>query len=215
MTTTSLAVVSAGLSTPSSTRTLADRIVYAVLAELESRGITDREARTFELRDVAHDITNNLLTGFAPKPLAEMNGVIASADAVIVATPIFSTSYSGLFKSWIDALDRDVLEGKPILISATAGTPRHSLALDYAIRPLFTYLHAEPVTTAVFASAEDWGAGADGVAPLQQRIDRAAGELADRLAGGAAARKPDPFSPEAYMNGAGSFADLLTELPNR
>lgn len=210
-----IAVVSAGLSTPSSTRTLADRIVYAALAELDARGVVDREARTFELRDVAHDITNNLLTGFAPKALAEMNAVVADADALIVATPIFSTSYSGLFKSWIDVLDRDVLEGKPVLISATAGTPRHSLALDYAIRPLFTYLHAEPLTTAVFASAEDWGVGADDVAPLQQRIDRAVRELADRIAGGAAAPKPDPFSPEAYMNGASSFADMLTELPSR
>src|SRR5690606_13349263 len=96
-----IAVVSAGLSDPSSTRMLADKLVQAVFAELDSRGV-EREARVFELRDVAHDITNNLLTGFAPKPLAEMNDYVANADAVIAVTPIFSTSYSGLFKSWLD-----------------------------------------------------------------------------------------------------------------
>src|SRR5699024_3552362 len=136
-----IAVVAAGLSDPSSTRMLADRILTAVGAELDARE-TPYAARAFELRDVAHDITNNMLTGFAPKALAEMNEAVASADAAIVVTPVFSTSYSGLFKSWIDVLDRDALEGTPVLLGATAGTPRHSLAIDYAMRPLFTYLHA-------------------------------------------------------------------------
>ncbi|HJB63692.1 MAG TPA: NAD(P)H-dependent oxidoreductase [Candidatus Microbacterium pullistercoris] len=205
----SIAVVSAGLSTPSSTRMLADRITAAVTAELAGRDI-EATARVFELRDVAHDITNHLLTGFAPKPLAEVNAAVAAADALLVVTPIFSTSYSGLFKSWLDALDRDALDGTPVLIGATAGTPRHSLAIDYAIRPLFTYLHAEPVTTGVFAASDDWGEGADRVAPLQKRIDRAARELADRLAGAPRRAAQDPYSPEAYLGGATSFADLLT-----
>jgi len=209
-----IAVVSAGLSDPSSTRLLADRMLQAVIDDLAGRGV-EASARVFELRDVAHDITNNLLTGFAPKQLAEMNAFVAEADAVIVVTPIFSTSYSGLFKSWIDVLDREALEGTPVLIGATAGTPRHSLAIDYAIRPLFTYLHAEPVSTGVFASSSDWGGEADQVAPLQKRVDRGARELADRLAETGRTEQVDPFSPEAYLGEGGSFADLLTELPQR
>ena len=212
--TTKIAVVSAGLSDPSSTRMLADKIVQATFSELDARGV-EREARVFELRDVAHDITNNLLTGFAPKDLAEINAYVAGADALIAVTPIFSTSYSGLFKSWLDALDRDALEGTPVLLGATAGTARHSLAIDYAMRPLFTYMHAEPISTGVFAASSDWGAEADQVAPLQKRIDRSARELADRVAGSSATERLDPFAPEAYLGETGSFADLLTDLPAR
>ncbi|HLS93543.1 MAG TPA: FMN reductase [Microbacterium sp.] len=209
-----IAVVSAGLSDPSSTRLLADRLVQAVARELTAREV-DAETRVFELRDVAHDITNNMLTGFAPPALAEVNGFVEKADALIAVTPIFSTSYSGLFKSWIDVLDREAIEGTPVLLGATAGTPRHSLAIDYAMRPLFTYLHAEPVSTSVFAASDDWGDNADRVAPLQKRVDRAARELADRLTSAGAAERLDPFSPEAYLGAGGSFADLLSDVPER
>ena len=101
---------------------------------------------------------------------------------MIAVTPIFSTSYSGLFKSFIDVLDPDALTGKPVLIGANAGTARHSLAIDYAIRPLFTYLHAEPVSTGVFAASSDWGGSGDQVAPLGERVERGARELAEAIA---------------------------------
>ena len=156
MTTRRIAVISAGLSNPSSTRMLADRLASATVKQLAGDDI-ETEVDVFELRDYAHDIMNNLLTGFAPPALESMVNAVVSADAVIAVTPIFSTSYSGLFKSFIDVLDPDALTGKPVLIGANAGTARHSLAIDYAIRPLFTYLHAEPVSTGVFAASSDWG----------------------------------------------------------
>ena len=149
--------------------------------QLAERDI-ETDVDVFELRDYAHDITNNLLTGFAPPALESMINAVVSADAVIAVTPIFSTSYSGLFKSFIDVLDPDALTGKPVLIGANAGTARHSLAIDYAIRPLFTYLHAEPVPTGVFAASSDWGASGDQVAPLGERVDRGARELAEAIA---------------------------------
>ena len=144
--------------------------------------VADAEVDVFELRDYAHDITNHLLTGFAPPALESMINAVVSADAVIAVTPIFSTSYSGLFKTFIDVLDPDALTGKPVLIGANAGTARHSLAIDYAIRPLFTYLHAEPVSTGVFAASSDWGGSGDQVAPLGERIERGARELAEAVA---------------------------------
>ena len=164
MTARRIAVVTAGLSTPSSTRMLGDRLAHAALAELRARGI-DATSDVFELRDFAHDLTDNLLTGFAPPALEQMINSVVSADGLIVVTPIFSTSYSGLFKSFIDVLDPQALSGTPVLLGANAGTARHSLAIDYAIRPLFTYLHANPVPTGVFAASSDWGSNADEVAP--------------------------------------------------
>ena len=178
MTTKRIVVVSAGLSTPSSTRQLADRLTADAAAILRERGV-EVEAQVFELRDLAHDITNNLLMGFAPPKLEEALDAIAKADGLIAVTPIFTTSYAGLFKSFIDVMDPQALTDLPVLIGATGGTPRHSLAIDYAIRPLFTYLHAIPVTTGVFAATSDWGTGGDGVRSLPDRIFRGAKEFAD------------------------------------
>jgi FMN reductase len=206
-----IAVVTAGLSTPSSTRMLGDRLVHAALAELRERGI-DATSDVFELRDYAHDLTDNLLTGFAAPALEQMINTVVSADGIIAVTPIFSTSYSGLFKSFIDVLDPQALNGTPVLIGANAGTARHSLAIDYAIRPLFTYLHANPVPTGVFAASSDWGSNADEVAPLGSRVDRGARELADAIAARRPVRDADPYDPSSYLGEGRSFGHLLGGL---
>lgn len=206
-----IAVVTAGLSTPSSTRMLGDRLAHAALAELRERGI-DATSDVFELRDYAHDLTDNLLTGFAPAPLEQMINTVVSADGIIAVTPIFSTSYSGLFKSFIDVLDPQALSGTPVLIGANAGTARHSLAIDYAIRPLFTYLHANPVPTGVFAASSDWGSNADEVAPLGSRVERGAREFADAIAAREPVRDADPFDPSSYLGEGRSFGHLLGGL---
>ncbi|WP_396642090.1 FMN reductase [Microbacterium sp.] len=206
-----IAVVTAGLSNPSTTRLLGDRLASATVRELAVRGI-EATVDTIELRDYAHDITNNLLTGFAPPALEAAINTVVSSDALIAVTPIFSTSYSGLFKSFIDVLDPDALTGKPVLIGANAGTPRHSLAIDYAIRPLFAYLHADAVSTGVFAASSDWGAQGDGVASLSDRIDKAARELADTIARRDTAEATDPFDPANYLGEGRSFGHLLGGL---
>ncbi|MBN9211385.1 MAG: NADPH-dependent FMN reductase [Microbacterium sp. 71-36] len=211
MTARRIAVVTAGLSTPSSTRMLGDRLAHAALAELRARGI-DATSDVFELRDFAHDLTDNLLTGFAPPALEQMINSVVSADGLIVVTPIFSTSYSGLFKSFIDVLDPQALSGTPVLLGANAGTARHSLAIDYAIRPLFTYLHANPVPTGVFAASSDWGSNADEVAPLGARVDRAAREFADAIAAREPVQDADPFDPASYLGAGKSFGHLLGGL---
>lgn len=206
-----IAVISAGLSTPSSTRMLADRLAQATAARLQQEGI-EVTADVFELRDYAHDITNNMLTGFAPAELESMINTVVSADAVIAVTPIFSTSYSGLFKSFIDVLDPDALRGKPVLLGATAGTARHSLAIDYAIRPLFAYLHADAVSTGVFAASADWGAAGDDVATLASRIEKGSGEFAEAILRREPAKAADPFHPDSYLGEGRSFGHLLGGL---
>ena len=139
MTHRTLAVVSAGLSQPSSTRLLADQLAAATRDELVRRG-SDVELHVVELRDHAHDVVNNLLTGFPPAALREVVDTVAGADGLIAVTPIFSASYSGLFKSFFDVLDAESLVDRPVLIGATGGTARHSLALEHAVRPMFAYL---------------------------------------------------------------------------
>lgn len=211
MTERRIAVISAGLSNPSSTRMLADKLAAETVKQLAERDI-EATVDVIELRDLAHDITNNLLTGFAPAGLESAINSVYSADALIAVTPIFSTSYSGLFKSFIDVLDPDALTGKPVLIGANAGTPRHSLAIDYAIRPLFAYLHAEAVSTGVFAASSDWGGSGDEVAPLGKRVEKGARELAEAVARKQVVTSSDPFDPANYLGEGRSFGHLLGGL---
>ncbi|WP_316519928.1 FMN reductase [Kitasatospora brasiliensis] len=173
-----LAVVSGGLSQPSSTRLLADRLTEAASVALARSG---REVRVLmhELRPLATPISHHLLSGFPSPALGTALDEVGTADALIAVSPIFSASYSGLFKSFFDLLDPGVLADKPVLIGATGGTARHSLALEHALRPLFAYQHALVAPTAVFAASEDWGGTGDShTGSLPGRIERAGGELA-------------------------------------
>ncbi|MFJ7593301.1 FMN reductase [Streptomyces sp. NPDC097617] len=177
-----LTVVSAGLSTPSSTRLLADRLAEAARNELVDQGHTV-SIEVVELRALAGDVANHLVTGFAPPRLAAAIDAVRGADGLIAVTPVFTASYSGLFKSFFDVIAPDALTGQPVLVAATGGTARHSLVLEHALRPLFAYLRAAVVPTAVYAASEDWGSGGDEYTDgLPARVRRAGGELAALMA---------------------------------
>jgi len=199
----SLVVVAAGLGQPSSTRLLADRLTAAVERHLRDAGIV-AAVEVVELRDHAQDLTNHLLTGFPSLKLQAAIDSVVGAGGLIAVTPIFSASYSGLFKLFFDVVERDGLAGMPTLIAATGGTARHSLALEHALRPLFAYLNAATVATSVFAAAEDWGsAGVAADGNLVERIDRAAAELATAMAAREPRPRRDPFADPV------PFEDLL------
>jgi FMN reductase len=202
MSTRTLAVVSAGLSTPSSTRLLADRLTTATVDALRQRGV-ETTVEVVELREHARDLADHLVTGFPNESLRGVLETVTGADGVLAVTPIFAASYSGLFKTFADVVDKDALTGTPVLIGATAGTARHSLALEHAMRPLFAYLRAVVAPTAVFAASEDWAGGDSTSAALADRIRRAAGELADLVAARPPKAPADPFAD------AVSFEELL------
>lgn len=196
-----ITVLTAGLSEPSSTRLLADRLGEAARRSLQERGAST-EVTTVELRTLAHDVVDLLLTRVATPELAAAQREVEEADALIVVTPTFSMSYSGLFKSFVDTLEEGALAGLPVLLAATGGTARHSMVLDTALRPLFSHLRALTVPTAVYAAAEDWGSSG-----LDARIARAGGELADLLVALPSRRRADPF--DADSDGFVSFDQLL------
>lgn len=166
-----LAVVSAGTSDPSSTRLLADRSADRVRAIARARG---REVTTtgIDLRELATEITSALTSRLVGPRLASGVAALGSADGVIASTPIYQAGASGLFTSFFQVLDDDLLIAKPVILAATAGTARHALVVDEQLRGLFAYLRALPVPTSLFAASEDWNDTA-----LGARIDRAALEL--------------------------------------
>jgi FMN reductase len=205
----SIVVVSAGLGRPSSTRLLADRLAAAVERHLGDAGVTSR-VEVVELREHAQDLANHLLTGFPSPRLQTALDVVVGADGLIAVSPIFSASYSGLFKLFFDVVERDGLAGMPTLIAATGGTARHSLALEHALRPLFAYLNAATVATAVYAATEDWGAGGVGAdGSLVERIDRASAELATAMAARPPRPATDPSAEADRLADPVPFEDLF------
>ena len=198
MTTRTIVVVTAGLSQPSSTRLLADRLAAADARARSATAASRSGVEVIELREHAQDLTNHLLTGFpSPRLCGGLDAVLA-ADGADRRDARCSTrrtaGCSSCSSTWSSTTS---LAGMPVLVAATGGTARHSLVLDHAMRPLFAYLGAATVPTAVFAAAEDWGQGATPAdTALAERIDRAAGELARAAAQrerGADATA-DPFS---------------------
>lgn len=203
MSTRSLVVVTAGLSEPSSSRLLGDRLAAAVDLHLREAGFEPR-LEVIELRAHAHDLADQMLTGFPSPSLQAAQDAVLAADGMIAVSPIFSGSYNGLFKLFFDGIDRDGFRAKPVLIAASGGSPRHSLAIEHAIRPLFAYLRAAVVPTGVYAATEDWGQGADATDDsLVERIERAAAELATAMASLPSAAAHDEFADPV------PFEDLL------
>jgi FMN reductase len=174
----SIVVVNAGVSDPSSTRLLADRITQKTIDTLGEAGLT-ATVRSIDLGPLAVDIARGLVSGMPNEKVQSAIQTLSRADAVIAATPVYKAGISGLFKSFADLLDNDLLITKPVILAATGGSARHAMVVDDHLRPLFAFLRAIPVPTSLYAAPEDWAS-----TDLSRRIARAAGELAVLLRNG-------------------------------
>lgn len=170
-----LLVVSAGTSDPSSTRLLADRIASRAAALAARRGNTVTVS-VIELRGLAADIAAALTSQLVTPKLEQAVTALRQADGIVASTPVYQAGPSGLFTSFFQVLDNDLLIGKPVVLAATAGTARHALVADDQMRPLFAFLRTMAAPTSVFAAPEDWSDPA-----LAKRVDRAALELPARV----------------------------------
>lgn len=167
-----IAVINAGVSDPSSTRMLSDRVAQKSIEALKAAGL-DATVSTIDLRPLAVDIAQLLVQGYPNPAVQEATERLAHADAVIAAAPVYKAAISGLFKSFVDLIDNDLLIAKPVVLAATGGSARHAMVVDEQLRPLFAFLRAIALPTSLYAAPEDWGSP-----DLGKRIARAAGELA-------------------------------------
>jgi FMN reductase len=200
-----LVVVSAGTSDPSSTSLLADRTAQRVAALAGQRGNTVT-TRVIDLREFATAIAAALTSQLSTAKLQLAVAALAAADGVIAAAPVYKAGASGLFTSFFNVLDNDLLIGTPVILAATAGTARHALVVDDQMRALFAYLRALPVPTSLFAAPEDWADEA-----LNKRIERAAFELVLLMESGFA-RQVRGESWESYRHEFGTAADTEQDI---
>jgi len=206
-----LVMISAGTSDPSSTRLLADRTAQRVTDLAATRGhpVT---VSAIELREISTDISTALVSQLVTPKLQQASSALGEADGIIAAAPVYKASPSGLFTSFFDVLDNDLLIGKPVVLAATAGTARHALVADDQMRPMFAYLRTMTAPTSLFAAPEDWSDPA-----LNKRIYRAAAELVLLMESGFARKIRDESWP-SYQHEYGSAGgtevaiDLDTDL---
>jgi FMN reductase len=171
-TTPRLVIISAGTSEPSTTRMLAGRVAQHSVELLREMGL-ESSVGAVELAPLAVDIARAMVSQLRSDELQAVIDRLATADGVIASSPVYKAGVSGLFKSFVDLLDDDLLIAKPVVLAATAGSSRHALVVDEQMRSLFAYMRALTLPTSVFAASEDWGAS-----DLSDRIKRAATELA-------------------------------------
>lgn len=153
----------------------------ALLAEHTAAGLRARGHRTrvLALRDLP---AAPLLTADArDASLARAVRLVAEADALVVATPVYQAAYSGLLKTFLDLLPRNAFTGKPVLPLATGGSPAHVLALDYALRPVLTTLGAQ-VCQGRFVLDRHITTAPDGATILDRDDERHLARLIDQFA---------------------------------
>jgi FMN reductase len=189
--------VTAGTSDPSSTRLLADRIAQRATA-LASRRQNATTVQVIDLRELAAEITTALISQLTGPKLTKAIAALGEADGIVVSTPVYKAGPSGLFTSFFQVLDNDLLIAKPVVLAATAGTARHALVVDEQLRSLFAYMRSTTMPTSVFASTEDWSDPA-----LAKRVDRAAFELVLLMESGFAQQVRDE-SWQSYQHEFGS-----------
>jgi FMN reductase len=178
---------------------LADRVAARVAALAGERG-EQVTISVVDLREIATEVSTALVAQFTGPRLEKAVAALRGADGIIAATPVYMAAASGLFTSFFDILDKDLIIAKPVVLAATAGTARHALVVDEQIRALFAYLRALTVPTSLFAAPEDWGD-----ADLNQRIGRAALELLFLMESGFAQKVKDQ-SWDSYQHEYGSRA---------
>ena len=140
---------------------------------LERRGLT---TAAVNLRDLPPEAL--LWAGFQDPAVRRATSIVAQARAIVVATPVYKASYSGLLKTFLDLLPADALAGKGVLPIATAGSLAHCLVLEYALKPVLSALGATSFLPGVCLVDTDFVYGGDGLARLETA---AGGRLAAAL----------------------------------
>ena len=166
---------SGNLHRPSKTRTLVETVIERIAARR-----TDDAVRSivFDVIDVMPELGQALGGPDLPPKLQKAIDRLASADAIVVGSPVYKGSYTGLFKHFFDLIEPQRLTGLPVILTASGGGDRHALVVEHQLRPLFGFFSSHTIATSIYASEPDFGDGHIRSEPLRQRIEAAVSDLA-------------------------------------
>jgi FMN reductase len=159
--------VSGSLHAPSKTTALVKEILASFGREVAV------DAHLIAVSEIGPDFAGTLRRDQLPASVEEELQRIESADLLIVASPVYRASFTGLFKHLFDFVGQYALVDKPVLLAATGGSDRHALIIEHQFRPLFGFFQALTLPIGVYANDTDFTAGAVSSLELQERIDLA------------------------------------------
>ncbi len=162
-----IVAVTGSLQRPSRTLVL----VEALLAELGRQ--LPIQTRLIELGNVGPKLAGALYRSQLPADVEADLAAIESADVLLVASPVYRASYTGLFKHLFDFVHHEALIDVPVLLAATGGSDRHALVIDHQLRPLFSFFQARTLPVGVYASEADFKAYEISSTALNERIQLA------------------------------------------
>ena len=145
-----LVAVSGGLQRPSKAAALAEHLMDLIAEEVLC------EQRLVELGQLAPHLAGATWRSHLPETVERELAAVEQADILVVATPVYRGSYTGLFKHFFDFIDQDALIDKPVLLAATGGSERHALMIDHQLRPLFSFFQARTLPLGVYATDKDF-----------------------------------------------------------
>lgn len=145
-----LVAVSGGLQRPSKAAALAEHLLDLIA------GVVPCEQRLVELGQLAPQLAGAVWRSQLPHAVERELAAVEQADILVVATPVYRGSYTGLFKHFFDFIDQDALIDKPVLLAATGGSERHALMIDHQLRPLFSFFQARTLPLGVYATDKDF-----------------------------------------------------------
>lgn len=176
-----IVAVSGGLNHPSKTTSLLD----AILIELGQ--YADFEIHFVKLSDIGSQVGAALYRQDLPPVVEHHLQQIEQADVLLVATPVYRASFTGLFKHLFDFVDQFALVDKPVLLAACGGSDRHALVLEHQLRPLFSFFQANTLPIGVYATDADFSHYQIQSAALSARIKLAV-------------QRTLPFLPKSSLN---------------
>jgi len=152
-------------------------LLELALAALERQG-----AGPSRLIDLAQLPSDALLGRREHREVSDAVQSVLDAGIVVVSTPVYRATYSGLLKVFFDLLPQDALTRKVAIPIATGGGPTHLLAVDHGLRPLLASVGALVVATGVYGTDAQFRGGAP-EPDLVEQIERAALEAASLASG--------------------------------
>jgi FMN reductase len=142
--------VSGSLKAPSRTITLVEELVGALAEQLPV------ESRIIRVNELGPSFAGALNRSELPAEVEEALLAIESADVLVVASPVYRASFTGLFKHLFDFVDQYALVDTPVLLAATGGSERHALIIEHQFRPLFSFFQALTLPVGVYAHDSDF-----------------------------------------------------------